>query len=194
MHIIIFKFLFKMNIIRLKVALIGDSNTGKSCIVSQLVKKYFNTTYQTTLGVDYSTFDIKIKDTGYTVQLHILDMTGFSIFRDLVANQIKECNCIIYVCDATNLESLNSLALWKESLSNVIDSNAIEILVSNKIDLERKIVVDETTLKSKAKGMKCDYFQVSALQAKGIDELFNHIAQKIYKTYIDFLLEVKKIS
>lgn len=36
-----------MNLIRAKVALIGDPRVGKSCIVSQLVKKYFNTTYQT---------------------------------------------------------------------------------------------------------------------------------------------------
>lgn len=183
-----------MNVLRIKVALIGDSNTGKSSIISQLVKNSFNTTYQTTLGVEYCTYEIKIKDTGYTMQFHIMDMTGFSVFRDLVANQLKECNCILYVYDATNLESFNSLTLWKDSLSHSIDPNAFEFLVGNKIDLERKIVVDETTVKSKAKGMKCDYTQVSALQAKGIQELFSDIAQKYYKSYIDFLGEVKKLS
>lgn len=183
-----------MNILRIKIGLLGDSNTGKSSIISQLVKKQFNTTYQTTLGVEYNTYEVKIKDTGYTVQFHILDLTGFSVFRDFVASQVKECNTILYVYDATNLESFNSLKLWKESLSEYISSNSTEYLVGNKIDLERKITVDESTLKSTAKQMKCEYFQVSAMQAKGIEELFISIANKFYNSYLDFLSEVKKLA
>lgn len=182
-----------MNILRIKLALIGNSTTGKSSIINQFVKKTFNTTYQTTLGVDYFNYEIKIKDTLYTVQLHILDMTGFSVFRDLVSSQIKDCNCILYVYDSTNLESFNSLSLWKESLSHSIDKNAIEYLVGNKIDNEKKIAVDESTLKSKAKMMKCEYFQISALQSKNIEEMFISIANKYYKMYMEFLGEVKKI-
>ena len=52
-----------MNVIRCKVALVGDSKVGKTNIASQLTKNSFNNTYQTTLGIDYSQFDIPIKDT-----------------------------------------------------------------------------------------------------------------------------------
>lgn len=183
-----------MNIIRLKVALIGDSSVGKSSIVNQLIKKTFNSTYQTTLGIDYHTYEVKIKDCNYTVQLHILDMTGFSVFRDLVDSQIKECNTIIYVYDATSMESFNSIKLWKESLSTSINENVAEFLVGNKMDLDKKIVVDETTVKSTAKMMKCDYHLVSAMQAKGIEELFISIANRFYNSYTEFLSVVKKFS
>ena len=78
----------KMNIIRCKIALVGDPRVGKTNMVSQLVKNSFNNTYQTTLGIDYNQYEVKIKDTNYTVQFHILDFTGFSVFRELLNNQI----------------------------------------------------------------------------------------------------------
>ena len=54
-----------MNVIRCKVALIGDPRVGKTSIVNQLVKNSFNGTYQTTLGVEYNQFEVKIKETNY---------------------------------------------------------------------------------------------------------------------------------
>ena len=71
-----------MNVIRCKIGLIGDTRAGKTSIVNQLVKNSFNGSYQTTLGIDYNQYEVKIKDTNYTVQFHILDFSGFSIFRD----------------------------------------------------------------------------------------------------------------
>ena len=102
-----------MNVIRCKVALVGDSKVGKTNIASQLTKKNFNNTYQTTLGIEYSQYDIQIKDTNYTVQFHILDFTGFSTFRETINNLIKDCNFILLVYDLTNLESFQNIKLWK---------------------------------------------------------------------------------
>ena len=98
-----------MNVIRCKIALVGDTHVGKTSIVNQLVKNDFNTTYQTTLGIDYNQYDVKIKDTNYVVQFHILDFTGFSIFREMLNNQIKDVNFILYVYDSTNLESFQNI-------------------------------------------------------------------------------------
>jgi len=53
----------KMNVIRHKIALIGDPRVGKTSIVNQLVKNSFYDSYQTTLGIEYNQFDVKIKDT-----------------------------------------------------------------------------------------------------------------------------------
>lgn len=153
-----------MNIIRTKVALIGDPRVGKSCIVSQLIRQYFNNTYQTTFGIDYNTFEIKIKDTNYTVQLNILDFTGFSIFRDVINSQLKDVNFILYVYDATSLESFQSIKLWKEnSKAFVMNPKCIEYLVGNKIDLENKITVDETSVKNLANVYGFKTYSVSAV-------------------------------
>lgn len=154
-----------MNILRAKVALIGDQRVGKTCIVSQLIKQYFNNTYQTTLGIDYNQHEIKIKDTNYSVQLHILDCTGFSAFTDIVTSQLSDANFIIYVYDTTNLESFQAIKLWKETVKEYISNkNCVEILVGNKIDLEKKQMVDETSVKNMSSLYNFKSFSVSAVR------------------------------
>ena len=140
-----------MNVIRCKIGLIGDPRVGKTSIVNQLVKNTFNGSYQTTLGIDYNQFEVKIKDTNYTVQFHILDFSGFSIFRDMINNPIKDVNFILYVYDSTNLNSFQSIKLWKLALSEIdLKSNVIEYLVRNKNELPEKIVTDKASLKNLA--------------------------------------------
>jgi Ras-related protein Rab-6A len=153
-----------MNIIRAKVAVMGDQRVGKTCIISQLIKQYFNNTYQTTLGIDYNTHEIKIKDTNYVVQLHILDCTGFSAFNEVVTSNINDANFILYVYDSTNLESFQAIKLWKETVKEKItNKKCVEMLIGNKIDLENKIVVDETSVKNMASTYNFKSYTVSAV-------------------------------
>lgn len=184
-----------MNIIRVKVGLIGDSSCGKTSIINQLVKKTFNSAYQTTLGIEHQTYEIKIKkDHEYTVQFHILDLTGFSVFRDLIESHIKECNVIMYVYNITDVKSFESVKLWKESIANLINHECLEYIVGNKIDLERKIAVDDNSINNACKQLNCDSFKVSALQAKGIDEMFTKIGNKYYYEYVNYLNNLKKLN
>ena len=151
-----------MNILRAKVAVIGDPRVGKTCLINQLIKNYFNNTYQTTLGIDYNTYDAKLKDA--TVQFHIMDFTGFSVFRDLIYSQIKDVNFIIYVYDATNQESFASIKLWKDSFKEYLKGrNVVEVLVANKVDLEKKIAVEESTGKQFATSNNIKFHQTSAV-------------------------------
>lgn len=153
-----------MNILRAKIALVGDQRVGKSCIVSQLCKQYFNNTYQTTLGIDFNTFEIKIKDSNYTVQLHIMDCTGFGVFNEYVFSQISDANFILYVYDATSLDSFNSVKSWKGLIKeHISNKNCVEYLVGNKIDLEKKISVDEENIKKLASMYQFKSYSVSAV-------------------------------
>ena len=153
----------KMNIIRCKIALVGDPRVGKTNMVSQLVKNSFNNTYQTTLGIDYNQYEVKIKDTNYTVQFHILDFTGFSVFRELLNNQIKDVNFILYVYDSTNLESFTNIKLWKMSIQELLTKkNVVEYLVGNKSELPEKVVTDKTSVAAMADNLKLKSWSVSA--------------------------------
>jgi small GTP-binding protein len=153
-----------MDILRTKVALVGDQRVGKTSIVNQLVKQFFNNTYLTTLGIDYNTYDIKIRDTNYIVQLHLIDCTGFSAFTDVVSAQIKDANFILYVYDSTNLESFQTIKLWKENLKMILtNKNYVEYLVGNKIDLEKKLAVDDSAIKNMSSLYKLKPYSVSAV-------------------------------
>lgn len=153
-----------MDILRTKVALVGDQRVGKTSMINQLVKQFFNNTYLTTLGIDYNTYDIKIRDTNYTVQLHLIDCTGFSAFSDLVTSHVKDVNYVLYVYDSTNLESFQTIKLWKENIKMALNNkNCVEYLIGNKIDLENKIAVDDSSIKNMATLYKMKSHSISAV-------------------------------
>ena len=183
-----------MNVIRCKVALIGDPRVGKTSIVNQLVKNSFNGTYQTTLGVEYSQFEVKIKETNYTVQFHILDCTGFSAFRELINKFITDVNFILYVYDSTNLESFQSIKAWKENVNQMnVKSNVIEYLVGNKIEIPEKVVTDKVSVENLAKKLGLKSWQVSARGVKNLNELFEDMANAYYENYFKFINKIKNI-
>ena len=168
-----------MNVIRCKIALVGDTHVGKTSIVNQLVKNDFNTTYQTTLGIDYNQYDVKIKDTNYVVQFHILDFTGFSIFREMLNNQIKDVNFILYVYDSTNLESFQNIKLWKKSINDLIPE---------------KIVTDKLSVDSFANNFKLKSWNVSARMKTNLNELFEEMGKIYYDHYINFINKIKNLN
>ena len=183
-----------MNVIRCKVALVGECRVGKTSIVNQLVKNSFNGSYQTTLGIDYNQFEIKIKDTNYTVQFHILDFSGFSIFRDMINNAIKDVNFILYVYDSTNLESFQAIKLWKLALSEIdLKSNVIEYLVGNKNELPEKVVTDKVSVDSLAKKYNFKSWSVSARAVNNLNEMFQEMANTYYDNYFKFVNKVKNL-
>ena len=184
----------KMNIIRCKIALVGDPRVGKTNMVSQLVKNSFNNTYQTTLGIDYNQYEVKIKDTNYTVQFHILDFTGFSVFRELLNNQIKDVNFILYVYDSTNLESFTNIKLWKMSIQELLTKkNVVEYLVGNKSELPEKVVTDKTSVAAMADNLKLKSWSVSARTLLNLKEMFEEMANTYYKNYKSFIDKVSML-
>ena len=184
-----------MNVIRCKVALVGDSKVGKTNIASQLTKKNFNNTYQTTLGIEYSQYDIQIKDTNYTVQFHILDFTGFSTFRETINNLIKDCNFILLVYDLTNLESFQNIKLWKTMVDELnVKKNKVRYLIGNKNENPDKIKVDQTSIDSIANSLKLKSYCVSAKMNTNLVELFQEMAKTHYDNYINFINKIKNLN
>ena len=183
-----------MNVIRCKIALIGDPRVGKTSIVNQLVKKSFNGTYQTTLGIEYNQFEVKIKDTNYTVQFHILDCTGFSVFREMINKVIRDVSFILYVYDSTNLESFQSIKQWKETTKEMdLKPNVIEYLVGNKTEIPEKIVTDKVSIDNLAKKLNFKSWQVSARGVKNLNELFEDMANIYYENYFKFTNKIKNL-
>ena len=183
-----------MNIIRCKIALVGEPRVGKTSIINQLVKNTFNGSYQTTLGIDYNQYEVKIKDTNYTVQFHIFDFSGFSIFRDMINKAIKDVNFILYVYDSTNLESFQSIKLWKLSLSEMdLKSNVVEYLVGNKNELPDKIVTDKVSVDSLAKKFNFKSWSVSARAVNNLKELFEDMGNLYYENYFKFSNKIKNL-
>lgn len=70
---------------------------------------------------------------------------------------------------------------WLESIYQHADPSITKVLVGNKIDLEDDRKVSSEEAKSLADQHKMKYFETSAKQNRNIDELMQHLMEKVYQ-------------
>jgi len=78
-----------------KLIIIGDSGVGKSCLSIKATKNLFENNYNTTVGFEFFTFNIKINDK--VVKLQIWDTCGQEIYRSLITNFYRNSSLAIVV-------------------------------------------------------------------------------------------------
>ncbi|MHA1506795.1 MAG: Rab family GTPase [Candidatus Asgardarchaeia archaeon] len=159
-----------------KVSLIGSSGVGKTSIHTRITKGVFLSTVESTIGV---CFDKKCYEVdGKEVTLQIWDFGGqmrYSMIADIL---IKGSDAVLLVFDVTRpitLEELNNI--WIPLALKHKKKDTVMVLVGNKIDLGRRIdlkYVNDIVSKYKIK-----YYETSAKENKGLNELFSDIAEKL---------------
>ena len=78
-----------------KVIVIGDSFVGKSCLTLKGTKNMYESNYNTTVGFEFCSFNIKFDER--IIKLQIWDTCGQEIYRSLVINFYRSCSCAIIV-------------------------------------------------------------------------------------------------
>lgn len=81
--------------ISFKVIVIGDSYVGKSCITLKATKNAFESNYNTTVGFEFCSFNLKMDEK--IIKLQIWDTCGQEIYRSLVVNFYRSCSCAVIV-------------------------------------------------------------------------------------------------
>jgi len=108
---------------------------------------------------------------------------------------IKDVNFILYVYDSTNLESFQSIKVWKESMKEIeTKPNVIEYLVGNKIEIPEKVVTDKVSISNLAKKYNFKSWEVSARGVKNLNELFQDMANIYYDNYFKFTNKIKNLN
>ena len=122
-----------------KIVVIGDSNVGKTSILSRFRYGSFEQNYMPTLGIDFFTKNLFYEDK--TTRLILWDTAGQERFLSLIPSYLKKADCIIIVYDITNKISFNSLNHWLNSARENTVEGTIFIVCGNKIDLKEKITI-----------------------------------------------------
>ena len=78
-----------------KVIVIGDSYVGKSCLTLKATKNTFDSNYNTTVGFEFCTFNLKLDER--VIKLQVWDTCGQEIYRSLVLNFYRSCSCAVIV-------------------------------------------------------------------------------------------------
>lgn len=145
-----------------KIALIGDTNSGKS----EILKNYSEN---------------KVKFSGYILLLMDIYIIKLIIYEKNYEFLKKEekVDGIIFIFDITLKESYEKM---KECINNLKMNNNNDyesIICANKIDLEleRKILSDELT--NYASNQNIKIFETSAKTGKNINEAFNELINQL---------------
>ncbi|CAG7732266.1 unnamed protein product [Allacma fusca] len=123
---------------QLRVALIGASCIGKTCIIKRFAENTFHgSQYVPTPGVEFLSRRLTIKPIG-TVTLIILDVAGAALTSKMIDIYFHGIDIFLLTYDMTNATSLQELRRWMEILAkNGVDKSEASIaLVGSKGDLE----------------------------------------------------------
>ena len=122
-----------------KLIVIGDSGVGKSCLTNKATKNTFETAYNTTIGFEFFSFNIKINDK--VLKLQIWDTCGQELYRSLITNFYRNSSLAIMVYSITLKESFDNIDTWLKELKLHSNPDAKVFLIGNKQDLEENKVV-----------------------------------------------------
>ena len=164
-----------------KILTLGESGVGKTAILRRYVENKFEKHHLATIGIDYQSKTIKIKNK--EIKLKIWDTAGQERYKNIASQLYKGADGIMLVYDITDDYSFSKITDWMEQINNNLSKNDIGIvLIGNKSDIEDRII-DTEKGEEKAKEYGIQYYETSALNGNGINEAFEGLAKQILKNY-----------
>ncbi|KAJ3434989.1 ras-related protein rab-2a [Anaeramoeba flamelloides] len=152
-----------------KFIIIGDSGVGKSCILLQFTDKRFQQVYDFTIGVEFGSRTIKIKD--QQIRLQIWDTAGQETFRSITRIYYRGAAGALLVYDITSRESFDHVKTWLKDARGHSTTNLQVMLIGNKSDLEKNREVSKKEGVEFATEHDLLFLETSAKTAKNIEQV-----------------------
>jgi Ras-related protein Rab-18 len=164
--------------------MIGDSGVGKSSILLRFVDDQFNESgMDPTIGVDFKVKMYRLPEQPQPLKLTIWDTAGQERFRTLTCAYYRGAHGIVLVYDVGRRESFEALkSVWlKEVDLYSTYSNAVKLLIGNKIDSDERQVSHEDGLEF-AREYNTLFIECSAKTKVGIEQAFDELVSKVLET------------
>ena len=173
------------------VVIVGDSNVGKTSILSKYCNNVFTEQKQINKAIETYTKTIRVKDKMYKLKLWDIQYNE-SNFK--LNQQIYErTDCVVFAYAVNDKESFVNVKKWFNILADIMDvSDKQMIMIGNKIDLEDERVVGADEGRSQAESMQIEYYEVSCVTGEGMNTAFECLVNKaVSNTYKDNLMELR---
>jgi small GTP-binding protein len=168
-----------------KIALIGDSNTGKSSILLRFTENDFRGDTSSTIGVDFKIVSVSLSDGSYA-KMQIWDTCGSERFKSLTSSFIKSCPTFLLIFDISKYKSFKSLENWMEIIKENTSPRLL-CLIGNKTDLEETRQVPREEAMRFAIKHNLKYIETSAKTNERIEDVFVYVSQTLHE-------EVQKVK
>ncbi|XP_012369872.1 ras-related protein Rab-13 [Octodon degus] len=117
-----------------KLLLIGDSGVGKTCLIIRFAEDNFNSTYISTIGIDFKIRTVDIE--GKKIKLQVWDTAGQERFKTITTAYYRGAMGIILVYDITDEKSFENIQTWMKSIRENASAGVERLLLGNKCDME----------------------------------------------------------
>ncbi|OMJ91973.1 hypothetical protein SteCoe_5409 [Stentor coeruleus] len=137
----------------------------------------FSHKFMSTIGVDFKTKDLELA--GKNVRVQIWDTAGQERFRNITNSYYKGAHGIAIVYDVTNRQSYETISTWIDEIGKKASQNTVNVIIANKSDMINHRVVSEDEGRALANSKSLPYFETSAKDDTGVNELFEYMSTKI---------------
>ena len=119
----------------LKIILIGDTGIGKTCLIDRFCNNNFNPTHDITIGVEFGTKIIGIKESGESIGIkaQFWDTAGQEAYRSIVRSYYRSASGVILCYDVSQYLSFKNVISWLNEVKNECDVGTKIILVGTKL-------------------------------------------------------------
>ena len=174
----------KENADTMRVITLGESGVGKTSIIRRYIHNIFDENNLSTIGLNFSFKEVKLKN-GKSINIKLIDTAGQEKYKALAKSYFKNVDAVLFVFSLNNQDSFDNIKNWINLFNeNHNGKEGIPMyLIGNKSDQEREVqkeVIDEFIIENKYK-----YFETSAKENIGIDELFQELSEDLYKILIE---------
>jgi len=166
-----------------KLLLIGDSGVGKTCILFRFSDDAFNTTFISTIGIDFKIKTIELR--GKKIKLQIWDTAGQERFHTITTSYYRGAMGIMLVYDITNSKSFDNIAKWLRNIQEHANEDVEKMILGNKCDMEDKRVIPKERGEAIARENGIRFLETSAKTNVNIDKAFMDLSESILDKTID---------
>ncbi|XP_033726380.1 ras-related protein Rab-8A [Ylistrum balloti] len=169
-----------------KLLLIGDSGVGKTCVLFRFSEDAFNSTFISTIGIDFKIRTIELD--GKKIKLQIWDTAGQERFRTITTAYYRGAMGIMLVYDITNEKSFENIRNWIRNIEEHASQDVEKMILGNKCDMNDKRMVSKERGEQLAIEHGIKFMETSAKASINVEDAFFTLARDI-KAKMDKKLE-----
>ncbi|XP_032824664.1 ras-related protein Rab-8A-like [Petromyzon marinus] len=160
-----------------KLLLIGDSGVGKTCVLFRFSEDAFNSTFISTIGIDFKIRTIDLD--GKKIKLQIWDTAGQERFRTITTAYYRGAMGIMLVYDITNEKSFENIKNWIRNIEEHASADVQKMVLGNKCDMNDRRQVTKDRGEKLAEDYNIQFMETSAKASINVEEAFFTLAREI---------------
>ena len=155
-----------------KICIVGSFGVGKTSLVRRFVDSIFDESYLATVGVKIDRKDVRIGSTAVTLVLW--DLAGEDDLAQLNVSHLRGSSGYILVADGCRATTLAKAIDIQGRIAQLLGPLPFVIVV-NKADLRDQWEVKGAIVEERGWAT----FETSAKAGSGVEEMFQHLAEKL---------------